>query len=64
MVPSRMCLGLRFALVEIKVAMVKTLREFSVVRTQNTPEKIELLPEGFTTMSKDPLLVKMVRRNI
>ena len=59
-----MCLGLRFALVEIKVAMVKTLREFSVVRTKNTPEKIELLPEGFTTMSKDPLLVKMVRRNI
>ena len=64
MVASRMCLGLRFALVEIKVAMVKTLREFSVVKTQNTPEKIELLPEGFTTMSKDPLLVKMVRRNI
>ena len=64
MPPHRMCLGLRFALVEIKVAMVKTLREFSVVRTQNTPEKIELLPEGFTTMSKDPLLVKMVRRNV
>ena len=64
MPPPRMCLGLRFALVEIKVAMVKTLREFSVVKTQNTPEKIELLPEGFTTMSKDPLLVKMVRRNI
>ena len=58
-----MCLGLRFALLEIKVAMVKTLREFSVVRTSNTPEKIVYLPEGFTTMSKDPLMVKVVRRN-
>ena len=46
----------------LKVAMVKTLREFSVVKTANTPEKIVFLPEGFTTMSKDPLMVKMVRR--
>ena len=42
--------------------MVKTLREFSVLKTPNTPEKIVFLPEGFTTMSKDPLMVKMVRR--
>ena len=49
--------------VYFKVAMVKTLREFSVVKTSNTPEKIVFLPEGFTTMSRDPLMVKMVRRS-
>jgi cytochrome P450 len=58
----RMCIGMRFALLEIKVAIVKVLREYTVKTCTGTPTRIVTYPDGLTTSSKDPLLVKIVAR--
>jgi cytochrome P450 len=58
----RKCLGMRFALLEIKVAVVKILKEYTVRKSSGTPEKIELDVYTMTSSSRDPILVKIESR--
>ncbi len=60
----RACIGSRFALAEMKVAVAKIVREFYLKPCANTPEKIDILPESFTLTPKTPLLIQVERRDL
>ena len=57
----RNCIAMRFALFELKIGLVSVLRKYRLVKTPNTPEKIEL-KVGTMTGTKRPLLVAIERR--
>jgi cytochrome P450 family 6 len=59
----RMCIGSRFALLEMKVALAKVMREFDVKSCSTTPTAIELDPGARTYTAKNPLTVKVERRS-
>jgi cytochrome P450 len=59
----RMCIGLRFALLEIKVALIRVLREYTVRKSAGTPTRIIRDPIRLTTNSIDLLLVEVVGRH-
>lgn len=58
----RSCIGPRFALLEAKLVLITLLSKYSFVRTENTVENVTLDPKALLGSSKDPLLVKVVRR--
>lgn len=43
---NRNCIGLRFAMMEIKLALAQVLMEFRLERGTDLPEKLEFLPRG------------------
>jgi cytochrome P450 len=57
----RNCIGLRFALLESKIALMEILRKFSFVRAPETAANLELL-YGTTTTSKGGVWLKIVAR--
>ena len=59
----RKCFGGRFAILEIKVALVRVLREFDIVRCEETPEELILDPTSITMTPKNELLVRLERRS-
>ena len=59
----RKCFGGRFAILEIKVALVRVLREFDIVRCEDTPEELILDPTSITMTPKNELLVQLERRS-
>ena len=58
----RKCFGGRFAILEIKVALVRVLKEFDIVRCKNTPEELILDPTSITMSPKNELLVRLEKR--
>ena len=60
----RMCVGSRFALLEIKVGLAMLLREFDITSCQRTPAKIEMDPSSATFAPKHPLWVKVKKRDV
>ncbi len=58
----RMCLGMRFAMLEMKVAVVNVLRDYSVRACAETPTKVTWKPDAVTSTSLEPLLVKFEKR--
>ncbi|KAB0791329.1 hypothetical protein PPYR_03129 [Photinus pyralis] len=48
----RNCIGVNFARVIVKMAIVKLLLNFEIVPSKSTPEKIVLEPSGFITIPK------------
>ena len=38
----RNCVGMKFALLEIKLALVKLLSKFDVVKSENTPDLLKI----------------------
>ncbi|XP_058060790.1 probable cytochrome P450 6a14 [Anopheles bellator] len=44
----RICIGLRFGVMQTKVGLISLLRKFRFSPTQNTPSKIEFDPKSFT----------------
>ena len=58
----RICIGMRFALLEMKAAAARVLRDFTVVESAGTPQKIVFDPVALLTASKEPILVKVVPR--
>lgn len=43
---NRNCLGMRFAMMEIKMALAKVLLKFRLVRGKDLPDELEFLPKG------------------
>ena len=58
----RKCFGGRFAILEIKVALVRVLREFDIVRGEDTPEELVIDPTSITITPRNDLLVRLQRR--
>ena len=58
----RTCIGARFAMLEIKVAVAKLVREFVLKTSPGTPDKIELVTTAFTYTPKTPMLIEVEKR--
>ena len=59
----RMCFGGRFAILEIKVALVRVLRAFKIVRCEeSTPDELIIDPTSITMTPKNELFVRLERR--
>ena len=58
----RNCIGMKFALVEMKLALVNLIRNFVIVSTENTPKKLELI-EGIVRAPKHDLPVRFMKRS-
>ena len=56
----RLCIGMRFAIAEIKIAMAKLLANFKIVETSQT--KLEPLPGDPFMFSYPDIKVKLERR--
>ena len=52
---------MKFALVEIKIALVNILRQFQVLPSANTPEKLEFI-EGIVRSPKHGIKVQFKKR--
>jgi hypothetical protein len=53
---------MRFALLEAKVALVSMLAKYNFVKSERTPEVIELDPKSQLGASKNPLYVRVEKR--
>lgn len=58
----RNCIGMRFAIVTMKVAIASLLQHFSFRVCKETPIPLELSTQGFL-IPKKPIVLKMVPRN-
>ena len=61
----RICIGSRFALLEMKVAIAKIVRDFTLRTCSRTPtdEEIKGVDGSITYTSATPLLIKVDKRN-
>ncbi|CAF1067416.1 unnamed protein product [Brachionus calyciflorus] len=57
----RNCLGMRFALIEIKLALAEILSKFRFERCERTPEKIEIDSSGLARPKK-PIVLRIRNR--
>jgi cytochrome P450 len=57
----RNCIGMKFAMVEMKLALVKLLRKFEVHPSEETPERLEFV-EGLVRTPKYGVPVKLKKR--
>merc|ERR1711988_1150211 len=58
----RACIGMRFAMLETKVALVKVFRQFSFERVERTVEQATTDPGSQLGYAKEGLYVRVVRR--
>lgn len=58
----RNCIGMKFALVEMKLALVNLLLNFEILPSENTPKKLELI-EGIVRSPKHGVPLKLKTRN-
>lgn len=56
---SRLCIGMRFALIEVKITLAKILRQYDILASENTPTVLEF-SEGVVRRPKHgiPILIK------
>nr|UOU03276.1 cytochrome P450 3044B1 [Brachionus rubens] len=57
----RNCLGMRFALIEMKIVLANILSKFRFEKCEKTPEKIEIDSSGFAR-PKVPVILKVTNR--
>ncbi|CAN7937283.1 unnamed protein product [Ixodes hexagonus] len=59
----RACIGKRFAVLELKVAVCKVLRNFKVLQCEETQDPLQLIVPNATAYPKDGVKLKLERRN-
>lgn len=57
----RSCIGQRLGLIQVKMAIVKILKDFRIEMNQKTPRKVKLMKEAFIIMSDKPLIIDFVK---
>ena len=59
----RMCVGMRLALIEMKLTLAKLVSKYDVVKTAETPDRLEYIEmQGVVRHPKTPFKVKIVLR--
>ena len=53
---------MRFALLEVKIAMIEVLSRYSIIKVPETVDKVTLLPGAQVMTSKEDLIIKFVKR--
>lgn len=56
----RHCLGMRFALIEMKILLIRMLREYDILPGEQLEEKFIIRDE--TTIAPDAVWIKLVKR--
>ncbi|CAN7937282.1 unnamed protein product [Ixodes hexagonus] len=59
----RACIGKRFAVLELKAAVCKVLRNFKLVQCEETQDPLQVVVPNATAYPKDGVKLKLVRRN-
>ncbi|ESO83981.1 hypothetical protein LOTGIDRAFT_108496, partial [Lottia gigantea] len=57
----RACIGMRFAILETKITIVKVLRKFQIIKGDNMKADLDVESRG-AIVPKDPVNVKVIRR--
>ena len=58
----RGCIGMRFALISLKMGLIRLVKNFEIVKTPRTPEKLEIDPMSPTGQSKDKIYLGVKKR--
>ena len=58
----RNCIGMRFALIELKFALIQVLANFKIVACDKTPMEIVIDPKSIQGLPKGGTWVKVERR--
>jgi len=59
----RSCIGMRFAIIEAKIMLVKVVQNFEFLKTAKTLDKIDFMPINIFPISKYPVMVAVKQRN-
>ena len=59
----RNCIGMKFAYLEAKIALVRILKNFEILPSKNFPDKLEFV-EGIVRKPKDGVKISLLRRKI
>ena len=60
----RNCIGMRFALLNLKTVLARILKTYTVLPSEKTKEPIILDPTMMVAYAKDGLYIRLERRNI
>ena len=60
----RNCIGMRFALLNLKVGLIIILKEYDILTCTDTPKEFIIDPMSIMTISKHPLWVKVKKRGL
>ncbi|TRY70169.1 hypothetical protein TCAL_05204 [Tigriopus californicus] len=58
----RACIGMRFAILELKIALFYAVQNFELLKCEQTPDVVEFDPKSGFTSSKHPLIIKACLR--
>jgi len=59
----RACIGMRFAMLESKVAMMEVLANYTFLSSDRNPDKLEIDPDSTNGYAKGGLYARVVQRN-
>ncbi|KAG8287495.1 hypothetical protein J6590_036364 [Homalodisca vitripennis] len=58
----RMCPGMRFGLTQVKVLISSIVSKYRILRSSRTPDKLTFATVPFLTMPKEPIWIKIEKR--
>jgi len=58
----RICIGMRFALIEIKLVLSVVLQHFNLLKCESTPETLTAKPDSLIGTPQEALIVKLQKR--